>query len=198
MATHSFCLVIVCIASIQVKLNERCDATWPWAVSLVVDCTDCPIEEPKPFDKGWFSHKFKGPAVRWEVATSIQTGQICWVNGPYAAGAWPDEIIFRNALRQHLEPNEIVHADRGYRNFQGDPMLFMTPNEPCTAAMLRGNSLARARHEATNGRFKRFRILSEPFRHELEKSGTCSRAVATLVQMQLQYNEPAFPIQYSE
>ena len=35
---------------------------------LSVDGTDCPIEEPRPFDKAWFSQKFKGPGVKYEVA----------------------------------------------------------------------------------------------------------------------------------
>ena len=164
----------------------------------MVDGTDCPIEEPKPFDSGWYSHKSNGPAVRWEIGTSIQTGQICWVNGPYAAGAWPDEIIFCDILWHHLEPGEIVHADRGYRNYQGDVMYFMTPNFPCEYETLRGNGLARARHEAINGRLKRFKILDEPFRHELEKVKVCFHAVTILVQLQLKYDKPVFPIQYRE
>ena len=165
---------------------------------MVVDCTDCPILEPHPFDRGWYSHKTNGPGLRWEIGTSIQNGDICWINGPFASGAWPDEIIFRHDLRQQLEPNELVHADRGYRNYQGDPMQFITPNVPCTYGMLRGNQVARARHEAINGRFKRFRILSSPFRHELHKHSTCFRAVATLVQLQLRHDEPAFQIHYTE
>ena len=48
--------------------------------------TDCPIQEPSYFDKAWWSHKFNGPVVRYEIAVSIQTGWIVWVNSPYLAG----------------------------------------------------------------------------------------------------------------
>ena len=74
----------------------------------------------------------------------------------------------------------------------------MTPNVPCDYETLRGNSLARARHEAINGCFKRFKILDVPLQHELERVKVCFHAVATLVQLQLRYDEPAFPIQYAE
>jgi len=48
------------------------------ANDLVVDCTDMKIFEPKPFWKGWYSHKFKCAGLHWEVASSsIRSGDIC-------------------------------------------------------------------------------------------------------------------------
>eukprot|EP00171_Calliarthron_tuberculosum_P023094 IDg23094t1 len=38
-----------------------------------VDGTDCQIAEPRPFNRGWYSHKFKGPGVRYEVGIVIDT-----------------------------------------------------------------------------------------------------------------------------
>ena len=41
---------------------------------LSVDGTDCPIEEPRPWSKTWFSQKFKGAGVKYEVALDVLTG----------------------------------------------------------------------------------------------------------------------------
>lgn len=49
---------------------------------ISVDGTHCPVNEPWPFEKKWYSHKFNGPAVAYEVAVGITTGFIVWINGP--------------------------------------------------------------------------------------------------------------------
>ena len=73
---------------------------------ITVDGTDFRIQEPVPFDTGWFSHKFKGPGVRYEVGIAIQTGWIVWVNGPFMCGNWPDLRIARDSLHAELEAGE--------------------------------------------------------------------------------------------
>ena len=80
-----------------------------------VDGTDFEIYEPKPFSLGWFSHKFKGPGVRYEVALAISTGDIVHINGPFPCGNFPDLKIFRAKLKGMLEDGEMVEANRGYR-----------------------------------------------------------------------------------
>ena len=65
--------------------NQRCKIT--------VDGTDFRIQEPIPFNPKWYSHKFKGPGLRYEVAICIKTGCIVWVIGPFPAGEWPDRKI---------------------------------------------------------------------------------------------------------
>jgi len=39
-----------------------------------VDGTDCQIQEPLLFNAKWYSHKFKGPGLRYEVGVCISTG----------------------------------------------------------------------------------------------------------------------------
>ena len=51
---------------------------------LTVDGTD--YEGPE-LGRNWYSHKFKRSAVRYEIGLCILTGDICWVSGPYEAGA---------------------------------------------------------------------------------------------------------------
>ena len=77
---------------------------------MTVDGTDYAIAEHGRF---FYSHKFKHTALRYEIALSILTGDICWVNGSYEAGRWPDIKVFRDSLMSHLEKGERVEADDG-------------------------------------------------------------------------------------
>jgi DDE superfamily endonuclease len=159
---------------------------------ITVDGTDCPIQEPTPFNPGWYSHKFKGPGVRYEVGVCIRTGWIVWVNGPFPCGRWPDINIFRNNLVFKLGLGEMVLADGGYRDgrvFCDTPNGFNTPEQYV-------KSVARARHETVNGRFKRFEVLNAPYRHDLRTHGWCFRAIANITQIKIQTVEPVFQVLY--
>jgi hypothetical protein len=83
---------------------------------MTVDGTDCKIWEPQPFNPKWYSHKFKGSNVRYEIGLCIQTGWIVWLNGLFPCGAYPDLQIARSYLFHCLEIGEKVVADRGYRD----------------------------------------------------------------------------------
>ena len=48
------------------------------------------------------------------MSLGILTGEIKWINGPFAAGEWTDLTIFCHALMQHLDLGERVEADDGY------------------------------------------------------------------------------------
>ena len=82
---------------------------------MTVDGTDFQIQEPSPFESRWYSHKFKGPGLRYEVAVSILGGDIVHTNGPFPCGTWLDISIFRSMLMDKLLPGEFVEADKGYR-----------------------------------------------------------------------------------
>jgi hypothetical protein len=83
-----------------------------------VDGTDFRIETPKGQSRKYYSHKFKKSGLRYEIAISIQAGDIVWVNGPFPCGEWPDIKIFRKDLKGMLQFGEAVEADDGYR---GEP-----------------------------------------------------------------------------
>lgn len=80
-------------------------------ISVSVDGTDCRIQEPSPFNKCWFSHKLKGTGVRYEIALSIETGEIVWAYGPFPRGSYPDIKICKSAL---AKTQEKAIADSGY------------------------------------------------------------------------------------
>ena len=81
---------------------------------VTVDGTDFRILEPSPFSKKWYSHKFRGPGLRYEVAVGIQSGHIVWTNGPFPAGV-PDIVIFRYSLKNKLVEGERVEVAMSQR-----------------------------------------------------------------------------------
>ena len=100
------------IASLKpevIVLGNRFDG-WPNGI-VTTNCfisvggTDCPVYEPWPFHKSWFSKKFNGPALKYEVAVCIKTGYIVWVNGPFK-GSTNDGTIFKDGLQLLLCADE--------------------------------------------------------------------------------------------
>jgi hypothetical protein len=152
-----------------------------------VDGTDFQIYQWKPFWKGWFSHKFKGPGVRYEVGLCIMTGHIVWIHGPFPCGKWPDLKIFRNAMKQQLSPGEKVQADLGYR---GEPDYIVLP----TGVNDIGQRV-RARHETVNKRFKQWGILHRVFRHEVSKHQPAFGSVAVITELAIEHGEELFGVE---
>ena len=72
------------------------------------------MQEPIPFNAKWYSHKFKGPGLRYEVAVCIITRWIVWVNGPFPAREWPDRKIAQAGINLNLDDNECYVGDGGY------------------------------------------------------------------------------------
>jgi len=67
----------------QVKWDDRSEGSPTHGCFVSVDGTDSRISEPSPFSATWYSHKFHGAGLRYEVGLSISTGQIVWVNGAF-------------------------------------------------------------------------------------------------------------------
>jgi hypothetical protein len=158
---------------------------------LSVDGTDFRIHEPTPFWSGWFSHKFNGPGLRYEVGICIQTGWICWVLGPFACGKWSDLRIFKAKLKNMLAPMEKVEADGGY---SGD-IRISDPQDGNNVYEMRMKSAARARHETVNRRFKQFECMKN-FRHGKVLHGHLFDAVATITQIGFENGEPPYQVRY--
>ena len=165
-----------------------------------VDGTDFKIYQWKPFWKGWFSHKFKGPGLRYEVGLCIRTGWIVWIHGPFPCGKWPDLKIFRKSLIKMLGSGEKVQADKGY---VGEPKCIVVPvdadddDEDRKVAQDVGKEV-RTRHETVNKRFKQFQILHRVFRHSLEYHQPAFGACAVVTQLSLERGEPLYAVNYDE
>ena len=160
---------------------------------MTVDGVDCHITEKTPFDKKWFSHKFNGPGLRYEVGVCIRTGDIVWINGPFKCGEKNDMQIFVSRLMKKLDTNEKVEADMGY---QGMPTKVRHPRVYISLADKKAKGRARARHESINGRIKIFRCIGETFRHNIKKHKSVFLAAATVTQLCFDCGETPFQIKY--
>ena len=159
-------------------------------IFVSVDGTDYKITEPKPFNPGWYSHKFKGPGLRYEIAIAIHTGYIVWVHGPFPCGQYSDRRIVRLALHGALLPGEQYIADSGYRD-RNSPALTPTGHNNDVE---RKRAVIRARHEVVNRRLKQFAVLGHKFRHDREKHAIAFRAVANVTQLMMVVEEPMWDI----
>ena len=161
---------------------------------ITVDCTDCEIEEPKPFCEVYWSHKSNSAAFKYEVAVSIRGGDIVWVSGPWPAGIH-DSVVFQALLSHHLDVNEKAECDNGYRNLE----KAATPGMGKTHSHKREKSQARGRQENFNGRFKVFNPLSERFRkNDPHKHYLVFNSIAILVQLGQDHGERMYAVEVNE
>lgn len=164
---------------------------------VTVDGTDFRIQEPAPFSPIWYSHKFKGPGVRYEVALSINGGDIVHINGPFPCGSYPDITIFRSQLIHKLGLEERVEADRGYR---GEPRV-RVPADYQTLQQKQQKCRARARQETVNRRFKVFGALSQTFCHHIAFGDmglhkTVFESIVVLTQLDIDCGNKLFSVNF--
>lgn len=131
-----------------------------------IDGADFKIGEPTPFSPKWFSHKFKGPGLRYEVGLCIRTGHMVWINGEYPCGEYTDLKLAREAYVLFVDHGEKTLADKGYR----DQNFFILPNLRNKTA----HGRIMARHETVNRRMKRFQLSNRYFATTLINTRWCS------------------------
>ena len=163
---------------------------------MSIDGVDFEIQEPYPYDrklsKVWYSHKFKGPGVRYEIGVCIKTGDIVWVQGPFPAGKHNDCTIFKKCLSFFLEDNERVEADDGYRAADPGKVKSKSGFSSRYSSFDHRNlsNTVRARHETANKRIKHFGSLTNVFRHKLVRHSDFLYAAIVLTQICFDMGEP--------
>ena len=172
---------------------------------VTVDGTDFRICLPQGQGnwKKYYSHKFKGPALRYELAISIGSGEIVHLKGPFRPGVMNDIKIFRLYLKKKLQfLKERVEADDGYAGeyyyvdlpqdgcFHSCFHTAETPCPGCTQHKLKNR--LRSRHETCNRRFKQWKILGERYRHDLKFHGYVFHAVAVITQVEIRCGRSLF------
>lgn len=182
-----------------IKLSNRFrlyDGTTSCLMS--VDGTDCPVFEPWPFDPKWYSQKFNGPGIKYEVAVCIKSGDIVWINGPFECSK-NDGTIFCEGLALLLAEDEGVECDSGYMGHKA----MKNNNVNNSRLQRREKNVVRARHETVNARLKVFNILNVPFRHSnprdamMQKHGVCFKAIAVITQLKFEAGEKSFDVKYT-
>lgn len=153
-----------------------------------LDGVDFKILEPMPFNKGWYSHKFKSAGLRYEVGLNIRTGNMVWTFGGYPCGLYPDLSLARETYIHSVRRGERTMADKGYK----DDAYFILPNDENKTL----HKLIMSRHETVNKRLKQFNILKHDFRHEKSKHPMVFHAVANVTQHILQNEQPLFSINF--
>jgi hypothetical protein len=150
-----------------------------------------------PYDKKYSSHKHGGKAgLTYELAVSTIEQRLYWVAGPYPAGNNDKQMFRRSGLQEKLvSQGKRAVADGGYNGVEGGGVS--TPNKQDTAATREYKRRVRARHESINARVKNFGILSQTFRHKidrLDKHQTAFEAVCVIVQYQMENGSPLFEV----
>ena len=163
--------------------------------SITVDGTDCRVWEKKhPLlnqDKKQFSKKFNHGALKYEIALSVFENKCVWISGPHRGGEH-DMTIFRQELKQKIEPHQKVIADRGYISTLDDEKMLSTPNPFDDKELSNFKSRARLRQETFNGRLKNYTILDATFRHGEAKHKIAMVAVCVTVQYEMDNGSPLF------
>jgi DDE superfamily endonuclease len=149
-----------------------------------LDGVDFKILEPQPFNPKFYSHKFKGPGLRYEIGLNIRTGHIVWKHGGYPCGQYSDLTIAREAYLLSINHAEKTIADKGYR----DNRYFLLKNN--LNKKIHGKIMAR--HETVNKRMKQFQILKQPFKNNIHKHPIVFHAVANLIELMIENGEPLF------
>ena len=158
---------------------------------MCIDGTDIPIYEPGIRSSLWWSHKFNGPGIRYEVATCIRTGDTVWFRGPFPCN-FSDREIFDTFLAKKLFPGEGVEADSGY---MGRGQIF-TPGVARSRKDRKEKSQVRGRHENVNGRLKVFGVMKRWDNHDTGKHSVFARCVAVIVQLSFTLGEKMYDVPY--
>ena len=143
----------------------------------------------------WFSHKFNGPGLSYELAIAIHSNRLVWINGPFPA-ATSDITIFRSeanppaGLMAHIPANKRAIGDSGY---QGEaPEKVSVTQEDDDQEVKKFKARVKSRHESFNGRLKNFQCLSSTFRHGTNRHGPVFVACCVCMQFEIENGNGLF------
>ena len=94
--------------------------------------TNEPIHHTKAQDRKAFSHKFKQAGVAYELAVSIFTNALVWMNGPFRSSKHDITIFRKDGLMEKTPTGRKGIGDNGYRGERG---VLSTPNSHDAAAL---------------------------------------------------------------
>ncbi len=145
-----------------------------------LDSVDCKIQKTDPLNLKWYSNKFKGPGLRYEIGICIRTGHIVWKYGGYPCGEYSDDILVQQAYVLAVGVGEKTFADKAYRGITS----FILPNKENKSE----HDRIMASHEDVKKYLKSFAVLKKAFRSDIEKHPMVFNAVANLVQLDILEN----------
>ena len=129
--------------------------------------------------------------MRYEIAISLLSNDIVWINGPFCPGDWNDLEIFRHSLLHELEVGERIAADDIYI---GEAPTYVICAASCTTneEKLKIHKRIEGRHESINKHIKNWGCLKKPFVgkgtpiEKMNKHGNMFRACAVMKQVAME------------
>lgn len=189
------------IATLETKKifwDESLDAedTEVFAISADgVDFKAWEMQHPDyPVDTKAMSHKFRSCGIKYLIVLSVFRSRCVHIEGPFKGGV-PDLDMFRETglIERLKQSGKLVSADRGFRSkYVDERNVFTLPDYMDSKELHSFKSRSRLRQETFNRRLKHFESMSSTFKNGFVKHGVALRAVATIVQYQMDNGSPLF------
>ena len=180
-----------------IKWDPRLDARDASFFAISIDGVDKQTRERKhptlPYDTKNMSHKHHHGGSKWQIVLSVHSAKCVDIYGPCRGGMGDKEMLARSGVLRKLKHNKVAIVDRGYIDKKKSVKLSW-PNPHDAKEVNNFKSRARLRHESFNGRMSFFDSLSQEFRHTEEQHGIVFKAVATIVQYQMNNGSPLFEV----
>jgi len=157
---------------------------------LIVDTTECLYERDTfgNIQKLFYSGKSKSHSLKYEIGVQIETGNVCWVSGPYRGSSSDITISRQSGIFDQLLQDEWVLADTAYYGEQ----MFLHPiknvrnmNDVSLKNFNIQLSSIRETVEHSIGRIKKMKFCTETFRHGWEKHQQCFFIACHLLNLEL-------------
>jgi hypothetical protein len=144
-------------------------------------------------DKKQYTHKHNHGGVKYEIMMDAFRPKIVHLNGAFRGGEH-DRNMFSNELKAKIPKGKLLITDRVYGNASvpGWNDILSLPNLTDSKELNNFKARAKSRHEAVNGRLKKFKVLDDTYRHEHKKHGLVFTAVCVLVQYSMDHGHPIF------
>lgn len=209
---HRWVKKIACLYPKKIKWNK--DLGKPSASRFMAsdDGIDCKVWEKRSHidesqDSKLFSQKFKHAGLKYSVIMDITSARCMAIVGPFKASKH-DLAVWRLETKKkmlELQKHGMIIVDGVYVP-KADPKInpdcereikmLSIPNACNGPALKAFKSRVRARHESFNGRLKNFAILRNEWRGtDHAKHGECFKAIAVIVQYQMDNGAPLFSVQ---
>ncbi len=188
------------LAKKKIKWDKKLDMKDTEVFGITADGMDHKMWERQdaefPYDPKNMSHKFRACAAKYLIALSVYEPKCVLIAGPYRGGLGDLDIFRECGLLKKLQKSQkICIADRGFRSRNPkERETFAYPDYIDSKELHNFKSRARLRHETYNRRLKHLSSLSETWKNGFEKHGIALRAVAVIVQYQMDNGSPIFAV----
>ena len=167
----------------QISFDSRF-IDWPHLQpSCMIDTTECPVYRPTLYEWEYFSVKHQMHSLKYELAISMTSNQIVWLNGPYKGGTHDLEVAREKLLKQ-LRPGEKVMGDKGYVGEARILAPFKPPRNDEEKLFNVNHYKVRQSVERMNRRLKIFGCLTSVWCHELELHKIAFYVVTNVTQVE--------------